>query len=86
VQRLAEHHGLRLDPADAPANDAEAVDHRRVRVGAHERVGVRQGLIPVGHVEHDAGEVLEVHLVDDANTGRHDPERTEGLLAHLRNS
>jgi hypothetical protein len=40
--RLAEHRRLGLDPADAPAEHAEAVDHRRVRVGADERVGVRR--------------------------------------------
>ena len=38
--RLAEHRGLGLDAADAPAEHAEAVDHRRVRVGADERVRV----------------------------------------------
>ena len=40
--RLAEHRRLGLDPADAPAEHAEAVDHRRVRVGPDERVGVRE--------------------------------------------
>ena len=40
-QRLAEHRRLGLDAADAPAEDAEPVDHRRVRVGADERVGER---------------------------------------------
>ena len=43
VQRLAEHHGLGLDAADAPADDAQAIDHRRVAVGADERVGKRDG-------------------------------------------
>ena len=38
--RLAEQRGLGLDAADAPAEDAEPVDHRRVAVGADERVGV----------------------------------------------
>ena len=38
--RLAEHGRLGLDAADAPAEDAEAVDHRRVRVGADAGVGV----------------------------------------------
>jgi hypothetical protein len=38
---LAEHRGLGLDAADAPAEHAEAVDHRGVRVGADARVGVR---------------------------------------------
>ena len=40
VHRLAEHAGLGLDAADAPADDADAVDHRRVAVGADQRVGV----------------------------------------------
>ncbi len=38
--RLAEHRRLGLDPADAPAEHAEPVDHRRVRVGPDQRVGV----------------------------------------------
>ena len=42
--RLAEHRRLGLDPADAPAEDAQAVNHRRVRVGPDQRVRVGQGL------------------------------------------
>ena len=38
--RLAEHGGLGLDAADAPADDADAVDHRGVRIGADAGVGV----------------------------------------------
>ena len=37
---LAEHGRLGLDAADAPAEHAEAVDHRGVRVGADAGVGV----------------------------------------------
>ena len=37
---LAEHGGLGLDAADAPAENAEAVDHGGVGVGADERVGI----------------------------------------------
>ena len=44
--RLAEHRGLRLDAADAPADHAEAVDHRRVRIGADQRVRVRDRVSP----------------------------------------
>ena len=40
VHRLAQHAGFGLDAAHAPADDADAVDHRRVAVGADERVGV----------------------------------------------
>ncbi len=35
VDRLAQHHGLGLDAAHAPAQHAQAVDHGRVAVGAH---------------------------------------------------
>ena len=71
--RLAEHRGLGLDAADAPAEDAEAVDHRRVRVRPDERVGERDA---VAHRD-DAREVLEVHLVADARAGRDDPQVLE---------
>ena len=60
-QRLAEHRRLRLDSADAPAEHAEAVDHRRVRIRADERVRERD---PVAVVD-DARQVLEVDLVAD---------------------
>ncbi len=42
--RLAEHRRLGLDPADAPAEHAQAVDHRGVRVGPDQGVGIGQGL------------------------------------------
>ena len=74
--RLAEHRRLGLDPADAPAEDAEAVDHRRVRVGPDERVGERDAVPLVD----DAREELEVHLVDDPGARRDDLEVVEGVL------
>ena len=40
--RLAQHRGLGLDPAHAPAEHAESVDHGRVRVGPDESVGIRR--------------------------------------------
>ena len=76
-ERLAEHRRLGLDPADAPAEHAEAVDHRRVRVGADEGVG--EGL-PVARLD-DAREVLEVDLVDDPGAGRDDLQAVEGALS-----
>ena len=76
-ERLAELRRLGLDPADAPAQHAEPVHHRRVRVGADERVG--EG--PAVPLLDDAREELEVHLVDDPGPGRHDLEVPEALLA-----
>jgi hypothetical protein len=73
---LPEHRGLGLDAADAPAEHAEAVDHRGVRVGADERVGVGDALL----VADDGGQVLQVDLVADALPGRHGAEALERLL------
>ena len=78
---LAEHRGLGLDAADAPAEHAEAVDHGGVRIGADQRVGI--GALPAVLVvgEHDARQVFHVDLVDDAGVRRHDLEVAERRLA-----
>ena len=79
ADRLAEHGGLGLDAADAPAEHAQTVDHRGVAVGADEGVGIGDARPVVD--EHDAGQVLDVDLVDDAGAGRHDREVVERALA-----
>ena len=76
--RLAKHRGLGLDPADAPAEHAEAVDHRRVAVGPDQRVGIGDLLaILVGGRPDRLGDMLQVDLVADAGAGRHDLEIVE---------
>ncbi len=80
-QRLAQHGGLRLDPADAPADDAQAVDHRRVAVDADQRVGEGHGAVLVLRRLHHGREVFQVHLVDDAGARRDDAEILERRLA-----
>ena len=77
--RLAQHRRLGLDPAHAPTQHPQAVDHRRVRVGAHQRVGIGEVALVVG--EHDPGQVLEVDLVHDAGVRRYDLEVVKGALA-----
>ena len=82
--RLAEHGGFGFDAADAPAEDGEAVDHRRVAVGADEGVGIGDGgAVGGGRGPDDLGEIFEVHLVADAGAGRDDAEVLEGALAPL---
>ena len=81
VNRLAEHPGLGLDAADTPADDAQPVDHRRVRVGANQCVRI---IDAVGVAQHAAREILEVHLMHDANSRRHDLERVERLHTPLQ--
>jgi hypothetical protein len=75
--RLPEHRGFRLDAADAPAQHAEPVDHRRVRIGADQRIGERAANTVLLVGKDDAGQVLEIDLVHDAGVGRHDAEVAE---------
>ncbi len=79
--RLTEHRSLGFDTAHAPPDHAEAIDHRGVRVGADQRVGIGQ-LDAVDILrDHDAGEVLDVDLVDDAGIRRDDFEIVERALS-----
>ena len=84
-QRLAEHRRLRLDAPDAPAEHGQAVDHRRVAVGADQRVGIgdldRLAAELLLRGPDGLGEIFEIDLVADAGAGRHDREIGERLLA-----
>ena len=79
--RLAQHRRLGFDAADTPAQHAEAVDHRGVRVGAHAGVRVGGGLSVVVAGPHHAGQVFDVDLVHDAGARRHHLEIVETALA-----
>ena len=88
--RLAEHGGFRLDAADAPAENGDAIDHGGVRIGADHGVGIgdfhRHGFSarrlefflpgPDG-----LGQIFKIDLMADAGAGRHDREIGEGVLA-----
>ena len=80
-RRLAEHGRLRFDAAYAPAQHADAVDHGGVAVGTEHGIGVGNRLAVLVRGHHHAGQVFQVHLVDDAGVGRHHLEVVEGLLA-----
>mmetsp|Transcript_6420 Transcript_6420/g.7198 ORF Transcript_6420/g.7198 Transcript_6420/m.7198 type:complete len:932 (-) Transcript_6420:12-2807(-) len=79
-QRLAQHGRLSLDATNTPSSNTDAVDHRGVRVGANNRVGVQQALA----VEDNAGKVLQVHLVHNSGARRHDQQVVEGGRAPLQ--
>src|SRR5690606_14235316 len=79
VKRLAEHAGFGFDTAHAPAHNTNAVDHGGVTVCADQGVGVIN--VVLGVVMHAAGQMLEVDLVDDAKTRRHDSECVKRLHA-----
>ncbi len=79
--RLPQHRRFGLDAADAPAEHAQAVDHRRMRVGADQRVRIGLPRALALGVEDHPPQVLEVDLVDDAGVRRHDLEIAERRLA-----
>ncbi len=80
IDGLSQHSGLGLDASDPPAHDTEAVDHRRVGVGADERVGVVDAVVD----EDATRQVLEVDLVHDADSRRDDLETVKRLHAPLQ--
>jgi hypothetical protein len=79
--RLAEHGGFGLDAADAPAENAQAVDHGGVAVGADAGVGIGDDLVAFILGPDGLAEIFEVDLVADAGAGRHHAEVLERLLA-----
>ena len=80
VERLAQQDGLGLDAADAVAQDAEPVDHRRVGVRPDDRVRERDAAALVRAIRDDGGQVLQVDLVDDAGARRDHAQVPEGRL------
>ncbi|KFB74684.1 MAG: hypothetical protein AW06_004377 [Candidatus Accumulibacter cognatus] len=86
IDRLPEHCRFRLDASDSPADDADGIDHRGVRVGADQRVGKAQPFpgAPVFHCAHGlltnaVEQMFEIDLVDNADARRHDAEGLESL-------
>ena len=79
--RLAEHGRFRLDTAHAPAENAEAVDHCRMGVGADDGVGegARRAVVLLG--EYHTGQVFQIDLMHDAGIRRYDFEVGERVLA-----
>ena len=77
---LTQHGGFGLDAAHAPAENADAVYHRGVRIRAHDGIGkgARDASFLVR--THHRGQEFEVHLVDDAGIGRHGAEVVKSVL------
>ena len=70
---LADHGGFRFDTAHSPAQHAQTVDHGGMRVGSHQRIGIKGGSIIPNHF----GQVFQVDLVDYSGGGRYHPEVIE---------
>ena len=80
IHGLAEHRRLRFDAADAPADDTDAIDHRRMAVGADQRIRKRHAVAD----HHAARQILEIDLMHDAGARRYDAEGLEGRHAPLQ--
>ena len=81
VNRLAKHTGLGFDSADTPANDSQTVNHRCVRIGAHQRIRV----VDVIRIrEYSPREVFEIHLMNNPDPRRHNLKRVKRLHAPLQ--
>ena len=80
-QRLAEQSRFGLDPAHAPADHSEPVDHRRVRIHADERVREGECSAVLLGAENHLAQVFEIHLMADASVGRDDSKIAEGFLS-----
>ena len=81
--RLAQHGRLGFDSADAPAQHAQAVDHRGVRVGADQRVGIGQRLagLPFAPTKTTRARYSRLIWWTMPVSGRHDGEVLEGRLS-----
>lgn len=83
ANRLSEHSCFRLDAADAPADDADAVDHCRVRVRSDDGIRVENRSRGRFFFKNNAREIFQIHLVADPDGGRHDGKRFERALPPL---
>lgn len=77
---LSEHACFGFDATHAPTNDAEAIDHGGVGIGADEGIGVENVVL----IENSFCEILEIDLVDDTDSRRDHSESIEGLLSPLQ--
>jgi hypothetical protein len=80
VVGLSQHHGFGFDTPDAPAENAQRVNHRRVAVRADQRVGEGDHLAVDLLGLHHLAEILQVHLMHDARARGHHAEAVERAL------
>ncbi len=83
--RLTQHRGLGLDPANAPTQNGHAVNHGGVAVRTDKRIRISNFdavLVFVG--PNGLRQIFKVHLVADAGAGGHNAEVVKRLLAPLK--
>ncbi len=80
VERLPQQYRLGLDTAHAPAEHAERIDHRGVRIGPDQGIGKGNRLRPSRPGHDHRRQILQVDLMHDSGSRGHHPEVLEGLL------
>ena len=75
--RFAERRGDAFHAGDPPADNAQAIDHRRVTVDADHRIRIRDFIRAILLHAHDARQMLEVDLMADAAAWRHHAHASE---------
>ncbi len=75
-RRAAKHHAFRFQAAHADGDHAQRVDHRGMRISAHQRIGKSHA---VDHLD-DRRHALQINLVQDAVTRRDHVDIFECLL------
>src|SRR5258706_4281318 len=80
VNRLSQHCGFGFDPTDAPADDSQTIDHRRVRISPHQTVRVIETMLFPDALAQE----FEIDLMTDAYPGRNHSKAIERLHAPLQ--
>ena len=81
IDRLSEHSRFSLDAADTPANYAETIDHGGVGIGADQTVRIVEITAAIPGMEDAARQIFKVHLMDNTDARRNNPECFKCLLA-----
>src|SRR5207237_2346375 len=69
-----------LESPDDPAEDAQAVDHGRVRVGPDQRVRISYPLAIFLIHKNNTCQIFQIHLVNDSRVGGNNREVTKRRL------
>ena len=77
--RLAEHGGLGFNATDTPAEHGQTVDHRRVTIGANQRIWIGYCFVINLIGPNCLRQELEIYLVANAGAGRHNTEIIKGF-------
>src|SRR5207244_8562557 len=80
VNRLTQHTSVICKTDNAPTNNSQSIDHRRVLVSTHHTVRI----IKTVFLPDAFSQILEIHLMTDSNAGRNYAKAVERLHAPLQ--